>query len=72
MNIRNGSAVTWTSAAGKLSGIVKDIILDYNASNKIVPWIIVKRFDTDTSVMLCGTGSNLKAMKVKLIEEETV
>ncbi len=70
MRIEIGTFVTWSSAAGQLLGEVTKIRLDLNAANTIVPWITIKRFDTDTTVTLCGTSEYLEMMKVKVVEME--
>lgn len=71
MRLNKGSTIMWSSAAGILVGTITDIHLDKSAAGNIVPWIIVKREDTGTSLMLCGTDDNLKGMKVKVLQMET-
>lgn len=64
MKLAIGSKINWVSAAGKLNGTISKIVLDQNAANHTVPWIII---DTDRGwVRLCGTDGNLKAMRVQL------
>jgi hypothetical protein len=58
-----GDTITWTSAAGKLTGTIKNIVLSENAAEKTVPWIDVIYGD-NRGVRLCATHSNLKMMKV--------
>lgn len=70
MRINTGSMVTWSSAQGQLAGEVANIRLDLNAANEIVPWIVIKRWDTGSMVCLCGTGSYIKMMKLKVLEKE--
>jgi hypothetical protein len=64
MKLTVGDKITWTSAAGKLNGIIKNIVLSENAAEKTVPWIDVIYGDNH-GVRLCATHSNLKMMKVE-------
>ena len=70
MRLTTGSLVQWSSAAGILVGTITRIDIDLNGANKMVPWIIIKRIDTGTSVMICGTDDNLKGMRVRILELE--
>jgi hypothetical protein len=70
MRINTGSMVTWSSAQGQLAGEVVGIRLDLNAANEIVPWLVIKRWDSGTTVCLCGTDSYIKSMKLKVFEKE--
>lgn len=64
MKLEIGNLVSWECAAGKLKGTISKIVLDLNAANQTVPWIMI---NTDRGgVRLCGTDSNLKAMRVQL------
>lgn len=70
MRINTGSMVTWSSAQGQLAGEVTNIRLDLNAANEIVPWIVIKRWDTGSLISLCGTDSYIKSMKLKVLAKE--
>ena len=70
MRINTGSMVTWSSAQGQLAGEVTNIRLDLNAANEIVPWIVIKRWDTRSLISLCGTDSYIKSMKLKVLAKE--
>lgn len=62
MELQIGSNITWRSAAGRLTGTIKNIVLSKNAAKDIVPWIDV---ETDRgSVRLCGTQMNLTMLSV--------
>jgi len=63
MKLNIGDKITWASAAGKLTGTIKNIALSENAAEKTVPWIDVVYGDNH-GVRLCATHSNLKMMKV--------
>jgi hypothetical protein len=63
MKLEIGNKITWVSAAGKLHGTIKNIVLSKNAADKIVPWIDVV-YGEDCGARLCATDSNLKQMKV--------
>ena len=70
MQLKLNNTVTWSSAAGQLTGTIVDIDLSLNAAGKVVPWINVK---TDrTIVRLCATDQNLKMMKVRLADDNLV
>lgn len=64
MKLRINDKVTWSSSMGDLSGTIVDIVLDLNAANQTVPWIVVKL--KSTTVRLCATDLNLKMLKVCL------
>jgi hypothetical protein len=66
MKLEIGSKISWVSAAGNLKGTVDNIVLDLNAANETVPWIIIKQEGAKSNVCLCGTDSNLKMMKVQV------
>jgi hypothetical protein len=63
MKLEIGNKITWVSAAGKLHGTIKNIVLSKNAADKVVPWIDVV-YGNDCGARLCATDSNLKQMKV--------
>jgi hypothetical protein len=71
MKLEIGTQITWVSAAGKLSGTIKNIVLAKNAADKVVPWIDVV-YGQDRGARLCATDSNLKQMKVQYLKLETV
>ena len=68
MKLEIGTKITWVSAAGKLHGTIKNIVLSLNAADKIVPWIDVV-YGNNCGVRLCATDSNLKMMKVAYLKE---
>jgi hypothetical protein len=70
MKLEIGTKITWVSAAGRLTGTIKNIVLAKNAADKVVPWIDVV-YGTDNGVRLCAIDSNLKQLKVKLYTEPT-
>jgi len=63
MKLEIGNKITWVSAAGKLHGTIKNIVLSLNAAGKVVPWIDVV-YGECNGVRLCATDSNLKMLKV--------
>jgi hypothetical protein len=67
MKLQINNNVTWSSAAGQLSGTIVNIVLDLNAAGKVVPWIDIKT--ERTTVRLCATDSNLIMMNVQLVSE---
>jgi hypothetical protein len=71
MKLEIGTQITWVSAAGKLSGTIKNIVLAKNAADKVVPWIDVV-YGQDRGARLCATDSNLKQLKVQYLKLETV
>jgi len=65
MKLNVNDKITWVSAAGKLNGTIKNIVLAENAAGKTVPWIDVLYGENNChGVRLCATDSNLKMMKV--------
>lgn len=65
MKLEIGSKISWLCAAGNLKGTVERIVLDLNAANQTVPWLMIK---TEKNVVrLCGTDSNLRALRVAVI-----
>jgi hypothetical protein len=67
MKLEIGNRITWVSAAGKLNGTIKNIVLAKNAADKVVPWIDIV-YGNDRGARLCATDSNLKMMKVQHLE----
>jgi hypothetical protein len=69
MKLEIGTKITWVSAAGKLNGTIKNIVLSLNAADKVVPWIDVV-YGKNNGVRLCATDSNLKMLKVAYDKQE--
>jgi hypothetical protein len=67
MKLEIGSKISWKCSLGNLNGKVDQIVLDLNAANQIVPWIVIGLEGTKSKIRLCGTDSNLKMMKVSII-----
>jgi len=67
MKLEIGNKIYWECALGYLIGKVDNIVLDLNADNKMVPWLVIKMQGTKSKMRLCATESNLKMMKVKVI-----
>ena len=69
MKLEIGSKISWKCAFGDLKGTVANIVLDLNAANETVPWIVIKPegIRTKSNFRLCATESNLKMMKVSVI-----
>lgn len=69
--ISRGARVTWSSAAGNLTGIVKDIEIDLNAAKEMIPWMTVTNIRNLTEntecrdLMLCATDGYMKMMKME-------
>jgi len=75
MNLNINDAISWTSAAGSLSGYITNICLNLNAANQVVAWIDVTTLNDagrEYIVRLCATEQNLKAMRVAKLNAETV
>lgn len=70
MKLKIKDKVSWSSAAGKLTGTIVDIVLAPNAADQIVAWIDIET--NRNTVRLCATDSNLKMMKVQLKGSEMV
>ena len=66
MKLEIGNRITWVSAAGKLRGTIKNIVLSKNAADKVVPWIDVV-YGEDRGARLCAIDGNLKMLKVTLV-----
>jgi hypothetical protein len=67
MKLEIGSKISWECALGKLTGTVDNVVLDLNAANQTIPWIVIKPENKISKVRLAATDSNLRAMKVVLI-----
>ena len=75
MNLNINDTVTWSCAAGNLTGVIANICLNLNAADQTVPWIDIKVINDQGrayGVRLCATESNLKMMRVAKVETETV
>jgi hypothetical protein len=65
MKLNINDTITWSSAAGKLTGKIINIVLAENAAEKTVPWIdVIYGENNCNGVRICATHSNLKMMKV--------
>jgi len=74
MNLNINDTVTWSCAAGDLTGVITNICLNLNAADQTVPWIDIQAINKQGraySVRLCATESNLKAMRVAKVELAT-
>ena len=82
MKLEIGKSVKWISSADRelrlagitaqvREGIITDIVLDLNAANQTIPWMIVKHPD-GRSTKLCATHDYLKMMKVELVDLELI
>ena len=67
MKLEIGSKISWECALGELTGTVDNIVLDLNAANQTIPWIVIKTETNFSKIRLAATESNLKMMKVALI-----
>lgn len=66
MKLAIGSKISWECALGNLNGKVDNIVLDLNAANQTIPWLIIDTGNV-SKVRLAATDSNLKMMKVKVL-----
>jgi hypothetical protein len=67
MQLSINDKVEWFSAAGHLTGLVKNVVLDNNARYETVPWIdveVVTKSGHSNMIRLCATHSNLLMMQV--------
>ena len=67
MNFAINDTVFWKSAAGNLSGTIKNIVLSKNAADQIVPWMdvaYIAKNGREVSTRLCATDSNIKMMSI--------
>ena len=82
MKLEIGNKVKWVSAADRefrlagitaqvREGVITNIVLDLNAANQTIPWMIVKHPD-GRSTKLCATHDYLKMMKVEVVDKELV
>jgi hypothetical protein len=70
MRLNTNDRISWSSAAGVMTGVITNIELNLNAAQKIVPWIDIKSFTDEGrtfSTRLCATQGNLVMMQVNKI-----
>lgn len=73
MKIEVGNNIQWESAAGKLAGNVKAILLNLNGKGETIPWLDVQDvygYDDGkihSNLRLCGNNDYLKMMKVRVL-----
>lgn len=70
MKLQTNDTITWSSAAGKLTGVIANIVLAENAKNETIAWLHItvrsnKGFDY--TVCMCASDSYLKMMKVEKV-----
>lgn len=72
MKLAINDKITWVSAAGRLTGTIKNIVLSENAADQTIPWIdITDISDVNTNkrhsnTRLCANHNYLLQMKVAL------
>ena len=82
MKLEIGNSIKWVSAADRelrlagitaqvREGVITNIVLDLNAANETIPWMIVAHNDGRKTKM-CASHGYLKMMKVEKLEEELV
>ena len=80
MKLVIGNKIKWVSAADLelrkrgitaqiREGVITNIVLDLNAAQKTIPWIIVEHTDGRKTKM-CASHDYLKMMKVEVVDEE--
>ena len=72
MKIEIGNKIKWDSAAGVLTGTVKNIMLNLNAANQTIPWMDVADITDEfgskySSNRMCANDGYLKMMKVEVL-----
>ena len=70
MKLNINDKVEWFSAAGHLTGLIKDVVLSENARYETVAWIdieAINKFGRPYMTRLCATHSNLVMMQVSKI-----
>ena len=70
MKLKINDTITWSSAAGKLTGTITNIVLSENAAGDTVAWLDVSHNSRITR--LCGIDMNLKMLKVQLVDTNLV
>lgn len=71
MNLNVADTITWVSAAGNLLGTIKKIFLAPAGDGVMTPWIIIEIMGKSNTIMMCGSDSYLKMMKVEKVEIPT-
>ena len=82
MKLEIGNTIKWVSAADRelrmmgitaqvREGVITNIVLDLNAANQTIPWMIVEHTDGRKTKM-CATNDYLKMMKVEVLDKELV
>jgi hypothetical protein len=72
MRIEKGNIIQWSSRAGKLKGLVRDIVLDMNAAQQVCAWMMIvdvvnQDGEFQNNVYLNATDGYLKMMKVEVL-----
>ena len=74
MNIKTGTQIRYSSAAGVLTATVYNIVLGLNAAKQTIPWIDLeinsidgKEVSAQRGTRLCATDGYLKQMKVEVL-----
>jgi hypothetical protein len=63
---RVGDKVKWSSAAGILEGVIKEIILQQNGNREYVPFMLIY-YGSYSCAMICATDAYIKMMKMELV-----
>ena len=69
--IQPGNRVFWKSAAGDLTGTIKNFFLARNGKDELIPWMVIKVDKTENvggTATLCATEDYLKSMGLELVE----
>ena len=72
MKIEIGNKIKWVSAAGTLTGTIKNIMLNLNAANQTIPWMDITGITNESGEKysnnrMCGNDGYLKMMKVEVL-----
>jgi hypothetical protein len=74
MKIEIGSKIRYSSAAGVLTAVVDNIVLDLNAANQTIPWLDLAIIKVGEKIVpmrkgtrLCANDNYLKMMKVEVL-----
>jgi hypothetical protein len=65
MKLQQQDRITWSSAAGELTGTIEAIVLADNAAGQTCPWIDVRVDNRANIVRLCANDSYLRQMRVE-------
>jgi hypothetical protein len=82
MKLVIGNTIKWVSSADRelrmmgitaqvREGVITNIVLDLNAANQTIPWMIVEHTDGRKTKM-CATHDYMKMMKVEVLDKEFV